>query len=145
MRGDRRAAWLTDRALVRGAVAAVVFTLVVGCGFGDSALSVSNNTDSAWFVRSPFGDAYPDKVLIMRIEPHREGIVARWHGERDFSIELLDLSCAVVGTFESSDGQTYFVDSTPRVEGVQVAVEPFARNVEGQPLAVLDCGGYYLL
>ena len=130
---------------MRGVVAALVLILVGGCGFGDSALSVRNDTESAWLIRSPAGDPYPDEVLIMRIEPHSEGIVATWRGQRDFSIELLDLSCAPVGSFESTGGQIYTVASTPGISGKETTIGLFPRNVEGQPNPVQDCGGFILL
>ena len=131
--------------MVRCVVAALILTLIGGCGFGDSALSVRNDTDTTWLIRSPVGDPYPGQVLIMRIQPHREGIVATWRGERDFPIELLDSSCAPVGTFESSDGHTYEVASTPGITGTQTTTGLFARNIEGQPTPVSDCGGFLLL
>jgi len=129
----------------------VVFGLTVlavagACGFGDSAMSVRNDTNEAWFIRSPFGDAYPDKVSIVRIEPHGEGIVASWRGDRDFAIELLDLSCDLMGTFESADGQSFSVNSVAGLTGTLTTLNPLThRNGEGVPIGVLDCGGYLLM
>jgi hypothetical protein len=94
---------------------------------------VANDTDRTIMLRV--------QISVARVDPGASGPAVAWQGDRDVPVEVLDTDCGVIGTLETVDGTSYFVDELPGLSGHIEEWDLVWGNQTPGIVDTNDCGG----